>query len=198
MALSSSGVAHQITWRRSVEMHAHRITERLTPPAGLALGLISMLAGCSTGAASQRALDTSATEMPVGDSMVTLDAEALTWRPLQPPGFPPGMQVAVIHGDRTKPMPFTIRLRFPTGYRFPAHRHPAAEHLTVITGSLVFGAGERFDERNLRRYDAGDFLIAPAGMSHFGGASGETVVQLHGMGPFSITVVDPYVPVAAR
>jgi len=162
--------------------------------------VVTALAGCArAGEASAQAGDsTPALAMHAPGAMVTLDTDALTWRPLQPDGFPPGMQVAVIQGDRTKPEPFTVRLRFPAGFRFPAHRHPGAEHLTVISGNLVFGAGERFDERRLRAYQPGDIVIAPAGMAHFGGATGETVVQVHGIGPFGIPVVDPHLPSPAR
>jgi quercetin dioxygenase-like cupin family protein len=159
------------------------------------VGALTLL-GCAPAAGENaRARDTPApAASSPAMSMVTLDSEAMTWRPLQPPGFPPGIQLAVIHGDRTRAEPFTVRLRFPAGFRFPAHRHPSAEHLTVIRGELAFAAGERFDEQALRRHQPGDYVIAPAGMAHFGGADEETVVQLHGIGPFSITVVDPYLP----
>jgi quercetin dioxygenase-like cupin family protein len=182
-------------------MRGHHDAERIQLMQGvLTLGLVgTALAGCAQAseASAQAGDSTPPFAMHAPGTMVTLDTDALMWRPLQPDGFPPGMQVAVIQGDRTKREPFTARLRFPAGFRFPAHRHASVEHLTVISGALLFGAGGQFDERLLRAHQPGDVLIAPAGMAHFGGATGETVVQFHGIGPFGITVVDPYLPAPA-
>lgn len=38
---------------------------------------------------------------------------------------------------------------------------------------------------------AGAYGHWPAGMQHFVWAAGETVIQFHGIGPWSITYVDP-------
>ena len=38
---------------------------------------------------------------------------------------------------------------------------------------------------------AGTFGFWPAGMRHFAWAKGETVLQLHGIGPWTITYVNP-------
>jgi hypothetical protein len=38
---------------------------------------------------------------------------------------------------------------------------------------------------------AGGFAEAPAGMNHYAWATSETVIQVHGQGPFAITYVNP-------
>lgn len=120
---------------------------------------------------------------PVGDA-------ELQWEPIQPPGFDPGMEIAAINGDPGEDGgAYTLRLRFEDGYRFPPHFHPKAENLTVLEGTLLFSMGEEADEERLETYSPGDFLYIAGEHPHFGGARGETVIQLHGEGPFDIIVV---------
>jgi uncharacterized protein (TIGR02246 family) len=116
-------------------------------------------------------------------------AKGLQWNAITPPGFKPGMQLAVIHGDPAGKGDYTIRLRFPAGYEFPPHWHPNAEHVTVLQGTFLLAMGDRFDRTKLQEYTPGDFLYAPAKKPHFGGVRGATVIQLHGIGPFDIQVV---------
>ena len=124
-------------------------------------------------------------------------ASSLKWGPLEQPGFVPGIQLAVVTGDPSKPAPYTVRLRFPAGYVFPGHWHPNDENLTVLSGTFLLGMGEKTDKTALKKYTAGDYLLLPARMAHFGGVEGETEIQLHGIGPFSITVTEE-IPGAAK
>jgi quercetin dioxygenase-like cupin family protein len=115
---------------------------------------------------------------------------AIRWKP-GPASLPSGAQLAVLEGDPTKEGPFTMRLKLPDGYRIPPHVHPKTERLTVIAGTFRFGMGEKFEEKVLRDLPAGTYGYWPAGMKHFVQAKGETVVQLHGIGPWQITYVNP-------
>jgi quercetin dioxygenase-like cupin family protein len=99
--------------------------------------------------------------------------------------------VAVLEGDPTKEGPFTMRLKLPGGYRIPPHTHPKTERLTVISGTFRFGMGDRFEEKMLRDLPAGAYGYWPAGMKHFVQAKGETIVQLHGVGPWQIVYLTP-------
>jgi hypothetical protein len=78
----------------------------------------------------------------------------------------------------------------PAGYRVPPHTHPAAERVTVLSGTFYIGMGEKFDEKAGKEMAAGAFGRWPAGMKHFAWAKGETVIQLHGTGPWSIEYVN--------
>ncbi|HEX6071469.1 MAG TPA: hypothetical protein VFY95_00470, partial [Sphingomicrobium sp.] len=44
-----------------------------------------------------------------------------------PPGLPAGARLAVLSGDPGKEGMFTIRLKFPAGYRVMPHHHPTDE-----------------------------------------------------------------------
>ncbi len=108
-----------------------------------------------------------------------------------PASLPTGAQVAVLEGDPAKEGFFTMRVRLPDGYKIPPHTHPKVEHVTVISGMFNFGMGDKFDQSATKEMPAGTFGFWPAGMKHYAWAKGETVVQLHGMGPWSIEYLDP-------
>lgn len=122
---------------------------------------------------------------PAGEDMTMNAAAGMSFQPLEVPGFKSGMQLAVLHGDPAGKGDYTIRLKFPAGYRFPAHYHPNAEHLSVLSGTFLLSMGEK-EGGPLREYLPGDFLYIPAKKPHYGGARTETVIQLHGIGPFEI------------
>jgi quercetin dioxygenase-like cupin family protein len=121
--------------------------------------------------------------------MTAVSAKSITFADIAVPGFDPGMKIAVIDGNPDAAGPYTLRLSFPAGYRFPPHFHPMAENLTVLSGTLVLAMGERVDDSKLQAYGAGDYLHLPAIKPHFGGARDATVIQLHGQGPFKINLV---------
>ena len=99
--------------------------------------------------------------------------------------------MAVLEGDPTKEGPFTMRVMLPDGYSIASHTHPAVEHITVISGTFNLGMGDKFDKSATQAMPAGAFGHWPAGMKHFAWANGETVVQLHGVGPWGIQYVNP-------
>ncbi len=117
-------------------------------------------------------------------------APAVNWG-AAPPFLPPGARFAVLQGDPGQPGVYTIRLEFPAGYVIKPHFHPTDEHVTVLSGAFVVGMGDAVDTRNAQTLTAGGFITAPAQGHHFAVARVKTVVQVHGMGPFAITYVNP-------
>lgn len=117
-------------------------------------------------------------------------ADQIKWRD-GPPSLPKGPQMAVLEGDPSKEGPFVFRLKLPDSYRVPPHTHPKTERVTVISGTLHVGMGDRFDAKATRPMPAGTYGYWAAGMQHFVWAKGETVLQFHGMGPWSIRYVNP-------
>ncbi|HEV2912896.1 MAG TPA: cupin domain-containing protein [Pyrinomonadaceae bacterium] len=108
-----------------------------------------------------------------------------------PNSLPPGAKVATLEGNPSQEGLFTMRLLLPKGYKIPPHWHPAVEHVTVISGSFNLGMGEKFDEPALRAMPVGTFAFMPPGTRHFAMAKGETVIQVHGVGPWKINYVNP-------
>jgi quercetin dioxygenase-like cupin family protein len=108
-----------------------------------------------------------------------------------PAALPAGAKMAVLEGDPTKEGPFVVRFQFPEGYHVPPHTHPKAERVTVISGTLNLATGEALDRGSAKKLPAGSFGYWPAGMKHTAWSEGETVIQLHGVGPWQINYVNP-------
>lgn len=117
-------------------------------------------------------------------------APELKWGPA-PAIFPAGAEMAVLSGNPGGKELFTVRLRFPDGYRIPPHVHPTDEHVTVISGAFAVGMGKSFDTKAMMTLPAGGFVTAPANGAHYAQAHGKTVVQVHAMGPFAMTYINP-------
>ncbi|MGH8639483.1 MAG: cupin domain-containing protein, partial [Burkholderiales bacterium] len=65
------------------------------------------------------------------------------------------------------------------------------EHITVLDGTFMVGMGERFDESSATALVAGAYAAVPARMAHYAWSKGDTLVQIHGIGPFAINYVNP-------
>jgi quercetin dioxygenase-like cupin family protein len=121
---------------------------------------------------------------------VMFSAADLKWGDA-PPALPVGAKIAVLEGDPGKPGPFTIRLKTPAGYKIPAHTHPTAEGITVISGSFNMGTGPKLDEAAGHEMSVGAFALMPAGTQHFAYSKTECIIQVHSTGPFEINYVNP-------
>jgi anti-sigma factor ChrR (cupin superfamily) len=117
-------------------------------------------------------------------------ADQLQWMPA-PEVLPKGAQFTVLSGDPSKSGSFTIRLKAPAGYKIPAHSHPTAERVTIISGNFHFGMGDKLDEVKAEKFGSGGFVDLPADMNHYAFMSTETVVQIDSEGPFAIKYVNP-------
>jgi quercetin dioxygenase-like cupin family protein len=115
---------------------------------------------------------------------------SIEWKP-GPAAIPPGAKVAVLEGDPTKKGPFVVRFQFPDGYHIPPHTHPKTERVTVISGALYLATGESLDRSSAKELSSGSFGYWPAGMKHAAWSEGETIIQLHGIGPWQINYVNP-------
>ena len=100
-----------------------------------------------------------------------------------------GAQVAILSGDMSKPGPYVLRLKLPDGYKFSPHFHGATEYLTVLQGTFLVGVGDKPDPAKTIALPAGSFGTMPANTHHYAFAKGETIVELWGNGPFSMTMV---------
>jgi quercetin dioxygenase-like cupin family protein len=110
----------------------------------------------------------------------------LKWTPLLP-----GSQMAVVSGDPSASGPFVIRIKSAAGAEIPAHWHPTTENVTVLVGTFEVGMGDKLDPAKLTAMHPGDFVSMPATVHHFAKAETESIVQVHGMGPFAVNFVNP-------
>lgn len=105
---------------------------------------------------------------------------------------PRGYQQTLIVGDPAKPGMYAAHIRFPANLRIAPHFHPDERIVTVLSGTVHFGYGERFDESQLRALPAGSVWTEPAGQPHFAWAKdGEVLLQVIGIGPSGTTATNP-------
>ena len=108
-----------------------------------------------------------------------------------PPSLPNGAKLAVLNGDPGKSGPFTLRLMAPAGYKIPPHFHSQAENLTVVSGTLYLGMGDKMGGAHAHALGAGGYHYLPAKAHHYAFAKAATVIQVSGDGPFDIVYLNP-------
>jgi hypothetical protein len=108
-----------------------------------------------------------------------------------PNALPAGAQMAVIEGDLSKPGPFTMRAKVPRGWKVPPHYHSQIEHVTVLQGGVRIGMGDTFDAGKMTALPVGSFFAMPARHHHFFEAGEDSIIQVHGMGPWDIVYLNP-------
>jgi hypothetical protein len=107
-----------------------------------------------------------------------------------PPSLPPGAKIVVLEGDPTKEGHFVMRAKMPDGYKIMPHTHPKDERVTVLAGTLHMGMGEKFDEKDTKPMPPGSYGRTGAGVKHFAYTKGETIIQVHGTGPWVVEYVN--------
>lgn len=127
-----------------------------------------------------------------GDMDVTrLTPDKLVWK--DNPTLPKGAQTAILMGDPTKAGDVVVlRAKLPANYQVPPHTHPYAETITVISGSVGFGAGEKVEQKNGDLLESGAFFAQPANHAHYAWTAGEeAIIEVHFVGPAGINYINP-------
>jgi|SRR5262245_3327724 len=114
-----------------------------------------------------------------------LTPEELKWMPQ-----PTGTQQAVMAGNQKEQGLYMYRTRFPAGYRNQPHFHPDQRIVTVMSGTLYVGYGEKMDDGQMKALPAGSIFTEPPRQPHYVWAKdGEVVIQVTGYGPSGTTVI---------
>ena len=121
---------------------------------------------------------------------VAQNSAEVKWGPA-PKMLPAGAEIAVVAGDPGKAAPYIVRLKFPVNYNIPAHSHPTDENVTVLTGALFVGVGDKLDRTAGQPLNVGGIGQLPAGMNHYAYTKAETVIVLFGQGPVEFKYVNP-------
>jgi len=117
--------------------------------------------------------------------------DQIKWGP-PPPFVQPGAQLAVLEGDpMSNSGDYTVRLKMPDGYKIAPHWHPKRENVTVISGTLKVGMGDKWDDSKMMGFATGSFAYLDPEMHHYALASGATEIQIHGASPLAINYVNP-------
>jgi hypothetical protein len=170
-------------------MHLHKLTllALLALPAGIANAQTD--APAKTARTRPAAMKPSAIVVePGSEKWGDVPAAALVGTPSVELGGT--LRLAVLQGDPTKAGgTYTLRLSCTDGLKIAPHWHPTAENVTVVKGAVGIGMGSKWDDGALKEIGTGGFASAPAQMRHFAQCKGDTILQVHGVGPFLVHFV---------
>jgi hypothetical protein len=124
------------------------------------------------------------------DDQVFVNTGDIKWG-AAPPVLPKGAKISVLYGDPFKPGPYTLRLAAPANYRIPPHWHSQTENLTIISGALYLGMGDKLAAKEAHALKTGGYHYLPAKQHHYAFTKAATVIQINGEGPFDINYLDP-------
>jgi hypothetical protein len=65
------------------------------------------------------------------------------------------------------------------------------EHVTVMSGSLNLGIGDKLETGKTTALTAGSIAIMQPKTAHFVWTKEETIAQVHGVGPWGVNYVNP-------
>ncbi len=122
--------------------------------------------------------------------MVVVKSSTLKWQD-GPPVLPKGIKISPLFGDPGKPGLFILRAKLPANTRIPPHWHPTAENVSILSGTLFLGHGDKLDTSGGEELTPGSFFSMPASMHHYVYTKKETVLEITAMGPFMITYINP-------
>jgi len=135
-------------------------------------------------------LASSASAQGTSERQAFVNPQDIKWGAV-PPSMPKGAKIAVLEGDPSKPGPFVIRLMVPPGYKIAPHWHTQDESLTVISGTLYFGSGDKVETSKAHTLTAGSFHFLSGKDHHYLVAKSQAVIQINGNGPFDVTYINP-------
>jgi len=126
-------------------------------------------------------------QTPPDPSHMIVRVSDLKWTPIIK-----GCDLAAVQGNPDADgSNFVIRLRCTAGSQIPAHWHPTDENVTVLKGVFQVGMGDKFDQSKLLTMNVGSFASMPKEMHHYAFGKTDTIVQVHGVGPFKVIWVNP-------
>lgn len=122
---------------------------------------------------------------------IQLNDDNLEWSD-GPGSIPPGAKFVILEGDPKSETIFTMRVFLPPKYVIPFHYHDGDERVTVLEGSVEIGIGESEAAAYITRFQQDGYYMTPPPLKHFVRAGPEgCVLQLTGVGPWTIHYVDP-------
>jgi quercetin dioxygenase-like cupin family protein len=141
-----------------------RISARAT--RWLVLVLLLVVAGLADGASARQA---KATNTPL---------MSMRWQPYAP-GSP--LQVAVLWGDRTKPVQYAMYLKMPAGFVAGRHSHTNDYHAVAVQGRWIHSN----EDGKPHQLTAGGVAFQPGKQVHNDECRGTTdcIILLYQMGP---------------
>ena len=106
-------------------------------------------------------------------------------------GMMKGAQVAVLAGNPATGGLYIVRVKVPAGAVFGPHYHNETENVTVVSGTLWVGLGDKMNKAAMKPLTAGSFVQVPAKLHHYAMTKTATVLDITGIGPETMMAVKP-------
>jgi quercetin dioxygenase-like cupin family protein len=110
-----------------------------------------------------------------GTGAKTLAAKEIKWG--ENPALPKGVKAVILAGDPMQGA-YTTRVQLAANAKIMPHSHIVEHHLTVLSGTLLYAEGDKFDAAKLKSYPAGSFIVETAKVPHYSSAKGPVVFQV--------------------
>lgn len=103
-----------------------------------------------------------------------------------------GVSQAVLYGTPSKAGSglYVEMLKVSKDTPFPIHYHPTDELVTLLSGTVDFGTGDKMDWSSTTTLSAGSFVAIPAGVHHYAKLAAGTVIEISGMAPDTLIPVE--------
>lgn len=126
-----------------------------------------------------------ATTFTKTEGQLLVRAKSIRWS-AAPAGLPQGAKAALLQGNPNASGRYVIRMQLPANYKIPFHVHSNAMDVTVVSGTLYVANTQTFEKKKAFAIKPGDFYHLPALASQFVFTKDETVLEIHGDGPYDL------------
>ncbi len=151
---------------------------RLSACSVFAVVIAASLLGCGRN-------EPPATAFAKAEGQLLVRAKSITWSDA-PPGLPYGAKVALLQGNPTAAGHYVVRVKLPANYKIPLHSHSNAMDVTIVSGTLYVANAQSLNKKKAFAIKPGDFYHLPAQASQLSFTMVETVLEIHGEGPYEM------------
>lgn len=117
-----------------------------------------------------------------------VDPQNATWK--AGAGPMKGTETATVTGNPENAGQFySYLIKMPAGFKVPPHYHKLKETVTVISGTVMFGAGDTMDTATMSTLGPGMIVAVPAGVHHYAMAKTDAIIEVSGIAPDTTTLV---------
>jgi quercetin dioxygenase-like cupin family protein len=107
----------------------------------------------------------------------------------KPKTLPAGARDYVLSGNPGKPELYTFRFELPAHYKIPPFLLKSTSYVTVISGELYVGEGNKFIRTSQQILSAGSYMVIPANVPLYFETDKKTILQFHGIGPIDVDYI---------
>ena len=117
----------------------------------------------------------------------TLAASEIKWG--ENPALPKGTKFVILMGDPNQGA-YVGRVQLPANVKIMPHSHTTENIVTVLSGTLLYAEGDKFDAAKLKSYPAGSFVVETPNKPHFMTGKAAVVFQVSVPGKSTFDYVD--------